>query len=137
MANTKTSDENAASALTGAELLRGVQSGANVKITTQQVRDYTNRAAQAAISASEIDWAAADNHYKTLAANTVFTFANAADGKQVVVAITGASTYTVTWPTVKWTGGVAPTQSIGSKTDIYTFIQINSVIYGTVVQDMA
>lgn len=38
MADTKTSDETAASALIGDELLRGVQSGSNVKITIEQVR---------------------------------------------------------------------------------------------------
>lgn len=88
------------------------------------------------ISASAIDWAASDMHYKTLGANTTFTFSNAANGKQIVVAVTNtASNYTVTWPTVSWSGGVAPTQTVGSKTDIYTFIQINSVIYGSVVQN--
>lgn len=38
MADTKTSDESAASALDGTELLRGVQSGNNVKMTLAQVR---------------------------------------------------------------------------------------------------
>src|SRR5437870_1797931 len=40
MADTKTSAETAASALTGAELIRGVQSAANVKITAAQIADY-------------------------------------------------------------------------------------------------
>lgn len=41
MADTKTSDETAAAALTGAELIRGVQSAANVKITGDQVKTFT------------------------------------------------------------------------------------------------
>lgn len=137
MANTKTSDETAAAALTGAELFRGVQSAANVKVTGAQIKTLANTSVEATISASEIDWNNADTHYKTLGASTTFTFANAANGKQIVVAITGASTYTVTWPTVKWASGIAPTQSVGTKIDIYTFIQINSVIYGSYIQDMA
>lgn len=40
MANTKISDLTAASALDGSELLVGVQGGANVKITTAQVKTY-------------------------------------------------------------------------------------------------
>jgi hypothetical protein len=37
MANVKTSDESAAATLTGAELIRGVQSAANVKLTTADI----------------------------------------------------------------------------------------------------
>lgn len=37
MANTKTSDESAAATLTGAELVRAVQSAANVKLTINQI----------------------------------------------------------------------------------------------------
>lgn len=39
MANTKTSDESAASALTGSELVRIVQGGASVRTTTQDIAD--------------------------------------------------------------------------------------------------
>jgi hypothetical protein len=92
----------------------------------------------ATIPSLAIDWAAADIHYKTLAANSTFTFSNAANGKQIVVALTNtASNYTVAWPTVAWTAATSPTQTVGAKTDIYTFIQINSVIYGSVVQNLS
>lgn len=40
MADKKTSDETAASTLTGAELVRGVQSAASVKITIDQIKTY-------------------------------------------------------------------------------------------------
>jgi hypothetical protein len=42
MADTKISGMPAASALTGAELLAGVQSAANVKITVDQLKDFTD-----------------------------------------------------------------------------------------------
>lgn len=40
MADKKTSDETAASTLTGAELVRGVQSAASIKITIDQIKTY-------------------------------------------------------------------------------------------------
>lgn len=90
----------------------------------------------AAVGALAIDWNAGDYFTKTLSANSTFTFSNAATGKQIVVAVTNtASNYTVLWPTVSWSGGTAPTQTVGAKTDIYTFIQIGSTIYGSVVQN--
>lgn len=97
-----------------------------------------NAGLQSAIAASAIDW----NYthlYKTLSANTTFTFSNAADAKTIIIAITNtASNYTVTWPAaVKWTGGTEPTQTVGAKTDIYTLTQINGVIYGSYVQDLS
>ena len=86
-----------------------------------------------AISASEIDWSLAFTHSKTLSANTTFTFANTVDGKTIIVFVTNtASNYTVTWPTVVWSGGSAPVQTVGAKTDVYTFVRTGSTIYGSV-----
>lgn len=92
--------------------------------------------ATSAIAASAIDWTVAQTFSKTLGANTTFTFSGAADGQTIVVAVTNtASNYTVTWPTVSWSGGAAPTQTVGAKTDVYTFAKIGSVIYGSAVQN--
>jgi hypothetical protein len=89
-----------------------------------------------AISASAIDWALGNVFTKTLSANTTFTFSNMTDGQTIVVRLTNtASNYTVTWPTVKWSGGVAPTMTIGAKDDVYTFIRIGSTTYGSAVQN--
>lgn len=95
-----------------------------------------------AISASEIDWstlkAGGGLYTKTLSANTTFTFANAVAGQTIVVRLTNtASNYTVTWPTVKWAGGVAPTMTTGAKDDIYTFIYDGTSYYGSAVQDFS
>lgn len=43
MSNTKTSAENAAAALDGTEIIRGVQAGANVKLTVNQVVDRVSQ----------------------------------------------------------------------------------------------
>ena len=89
-----------------------------------------------AITGTDIDWAVSNVFTKTLGANTTFTFSNSASGETIIVALTNtAGNYTVTWPTVIWAGGVAPTQTVGAKTDIYTFIKIGSTIYGNVVQN--
>ncbi len=52
MADKKTSDETAASTLTGAELIRGVQGGASVKVTVDQIRDYVQGALTALVIAT-------------------------------------------------------------------------------------
>jgi hypothetical protein len=98
--------------------------------------------AVAAISASAIDWATlkltGGIYTKTLAANTTFTFSNLFAGQTIVVRLTNtASNYTVTWPTVKWTGGTPPTMTVGAKSDIYTFIYDGTDVFGAFVQDMS
>ena len=90
----------------------------------------------ASIAASAIDWAIGTSFYKTLAANTTFTFANALPGQSVVVSVTNTSgNFTVTWPvTVKWPNDSIPVQSIGARTDVYSFRNINGIVYGAVAQ---
>lgn len=89
-----------------------------------------------AVGAMAIDWAAGTVFTKTLAAGAnTFTFSNAASGMVIIVRVTGA-TSTLTWPTVRWAGGVAPTQT-SAGTDVYTFVHDGTNIYGSVVQDMA
>lgn len=86
------------------------------------------------ISALDINWSVAMTFKKTLAANSTFTFSNVTDGRTIVVAITNTTgNFVVTWPSVHWTGNVAPTQTVGAKTDVYTFCKIGSDIFGSVV----
>ncbi len=89
------------------------------------------------IPANDIDWSLGVNHVQTLSTNRAFTFSNDSDGKSITVAITNtASNYTVDWPGgILWSGGTEPTQTVGAKTDIYTFKRIGSVIYGSVIQN--
>lgn len=86
------------------------------------------------IPAANIDWNAGNVQYKTLAANTTFTFSNSTDGQKLEVFLTNTSgNYTVTWPVaVKWPGGTAPTQTVGVHTDKYVFTNVNGTIYGSV-----
>ena len=123
---------NAATDLTG---LTPVANGGTGAATAAAAR-VTLTPATNAVAAVTIDWAAAGTHSKTLSANTTFLFSNAVDGETIIVALTNTtSNYTVAWPTTKWAGGTAPTQTVGAKTDVYTFVQVGSTIYGTVIQN--
>jgi len=88
------------------------------------------------VASTEIDWSQSNAFYKTLAANTAFTFANVTDGRSLVVAVTNtAGNFTASWPaSVQWRFGAEPVLSLGATTDIFTFISINGVIYGSAVQ---
>ena len=95
-----------------------------------------NAGAAVAVSAMAIDWSLGPVFTKTLAAGAnTFTFSNQASGMVIVVRVTGAAS-TLTWPTVKWAGGVAPTQT-ASGIDVYTFVHDGTSIYGSYVQAMA
>ena len=63
------------------------------------------------------------------------TFSNIVDNMTITVYVTGASTASVVWPTVAWSGGAAPTQST-TNADAYTFKRVGSVTIGSVVQNM-
>lgn len=105
-------------------------------VTSSGTLTLTQNASQA-ISASAIDWSAGNIFTKTLAANTTFTFSNSVDGQTIIVRLTNtASNYTVTWPSVKWSGGSAPVMTTGATSDVYTFFKDGSNIYGSAVQDL-
>jgi len=94
--------------------------------------------ASQAISASAIDWSTGLSFSKTLSAGTTFTFSNQISGQTIIVRLTNtASNYSVTWPAVKWSGGVAPTMSPGVVSDIYTFFYDGTSFFGSYVQNMS
>lgn len=86
-------------------------------------------------AAPTINWALTTTFSQTLSANTTYAFSGVADGWSVMIAITNtASNYIVNFPgTVKWKGGVTPTQTIGAKTDVWGFVSIGGVVYGNVI----
>jgi hypothetical protein len=73
---------------------------------------------------------------KTLSTNTTFTFSNMTAGQVINVRLTNtASNWTVTWPTVKWSGGTTPTMTIGAKSDVYSFFYDGTDVFGAVIQN--
>lgn len=96
-------------------------------------------AASSSIGASNIDWSLSNTFFKTLGANTTFTFSNETDSQTIIVAITNtAGNFTASWPAgVLWTNASEPVLTLGAKTDVFTFVRINAVIYGNVVPNMS
>lgn len=126
---------NFLAAVTGETGTGAVVFGTSPTLTTPVINGQTQGAA-VAVSAMAIDWSLGQVFTKTLAAGAnTFTFSNQASGMVIVVRVTGAAS-TLTWPTVKWAGGVAPTQT-ASGIDVYTFVHDGTSIYGSVVQAMA
>lgn len=126
---------NFLAAVTGETGTGAVVFGTSPTLTTPVINGQTQGAA-IAVAAMAIDWSLGQVFTKTLAAGAnTFTFSNQASGMVIVVRVTGAAS-TLTWPTVKWAGGVAPTQT-ASGIDVYTFVHDGTSIYGSVVQAMA
>ena len=74
------------------------------------------------ITSSDIDLATGNYFADTLAANTTYTISNAGDVQAFQLEVTGASTYTITWPSsIEWAGGIAPAAPANGETDVYTF----------------
>lgn len=72
----------------------------------------------------------------TLTANATITMPTATSGKSFIVYLKQDATgsRTVTWSTVKWSGGTAPTiTSTASKMDIYSFFADGTNWYGVTV----
>lgn len=102
------------------------------------VGSWTSPYSVQALAGTSIDWSQAQTFTKTLSANTTFTFANPTAGQTIIVRLTNtASNYTVTWPTTRWAGGVAPVMSTGAVSDVYTFFYDGTSFYGSVVQSMS
>jgi hypothetical protein len=71
----------------------------------------------------------------TLTGTATITMPAAVAGKSFILYLrTGAGSYTVTWSTVKWPAGTAPTiTSTASRMDIYSFFSDGTNWYGTTV----
>jgi hypothetical protein len=86
-----------------------------------------------------INWASGTHFYGTLTANTIFTFSNAYSGGTIVVRVyqTGTNAFTVTWPTISWRGGSAPTMTTGTAAhDTTTIDYQNSTYDGSSLQNI-
>ena len=73
--------------------------------------------------------------YKTLFGNTTFADSVAA-GEAMILHIDDGSAYTVTWPTMTWTGGSPPTLATSGYTVVVLW-KFASTLYGAHVGDVA
>ncbi len=93
----------------------------------------------AIITGTNIDWNVANYRFKTLSANDVYTFSNQSEAETITVVLTNTvGAFTVTWPAgIRWTGGVVPQLTLGAKSDMYTFVMINGIIWASYVQNLS
>jgi hypothetical protein len=86
------------------------------------------------------DWSSGSMFNYTLSGNTIFAFTGDRDGQSISIAVrnTGSSGFSGVWPAnVRWpyNGGiVAPQQTSGNFTDIYTFMKMGTGIFANTVQ---
>ncbi len=81
-----------------------------------------------------INCALTNNFQDTLSDNTTYEFSNFTEGQVINVVVYNSASYTAAWTDVVWTGAAAPTQT-ASATDIYSFIKVNGIIFGTYIQN--
>jgi hypothetical protein len=108
----------------------------NKTLTNPTVTNYTETQ-NTANTGSAITLSLTDGTVEnlTLTAGTTITMPTAAAGKSFIVYLkTGAGGYSVTWTTVKWPAGTAPTvTTTASRMDIYSFFSDGTNWYGTTV----
>jgi len=76
--------------------------------------------------ADDISMANGGVQTRTLTANATFT-ESLADGDSVLLHLAGGDTYSVTWPTMTWVGGSAPTLTAD---DVLVIWQRDTTVYG-------
>ena len=86
---------------------------------------------QYVLSGTVIDPANGTIQYKTLGANTTFT-ESLADGDYVTLMIDDGTAFTITWPTITWVGGSAPTLELAGY-NVIELWQVNGVVYGAFI----
>ena len=84
-----------------------------------------------------IDFNSGNVQSYTLNANTTFSFSNGKSGGTYIIFLTqGASSFTASFASAKWSGGVPPTiTTTNNSVDIFTFIYDGTNYYGTFVQN--
>jgi hypothetical protein len=111
----------------------------NILLNTGYVSGSNIKTGVSEITGTSIDWPIAQYHYKSITNNTALTFSNDDNGYQITTIITntGAAKYDVTFPAgIKWPGGTPFTKVTSGRSNIYTFVKVNNVIYGTYIIDL-
>lgn len=111
-------------------------SSAYTGIRATQFTTVSNNNSGAGASAT-LNWTTGAIQRVTLTATCTFTFSNPVEGTHYRIVLTqgGTGSYTVNWPTVKWSnGGSVPTLSTAvGAVDIIEFNYINGIYYGQAI----
>ena len=87
------------------------------------------------LTGTDLDPANGTIQLLTLTANTTLT-SSIADGESITLMVDDGSAYTITWPTMQWAGGSAPTLA-ETGYSVMTVWKADGVLYGASVGDMA
>jgi hypothetical protein len=103
---------------------------ASGELNAQSIRDTVNTLTPAASVA--LDPTAGGIQTITLGQATTFTLSNWASGHRMTLMIDDGTNYAVTWPTMQWAGGVAPTLATSGYNTIELWY-VGSTLYGAYV----
>ncbi len=120
-----TSSTESTSGSTGSIIASGGIGAAKNIVSGGQIVAQLNAIGSIGGGTQDINWNLSNIHTFTLTDNETLTFSNPIAGGVYVLEITqgGSGSYTITWPTVTWPGGVAPTLSTGvGDVDVITFL---------------
>lgn len=140
-----TDNTPAALALAASTILGRKSSGGIAALTMADLRSELGNldGREQAITCADnvtIDWSLGATAKMTFDRNAVtFTFSNPVAGRVYrLLLIQGDGSDTITWPTIKWAGGSAPTLSTAAGAeDIVTFVYIGSSWYGSATLDFS
>lgn len=127
--------DSAAVKLTGAQSISGVKTF-NSGIKAEKAVSST----PVAVAALDVDFSAGSIFTKSLNADSTFTFSNMTDGQTVLLLVTetGGTARTLTFPTsVRFPSGSNTASQTASKSDLYSFTKIGSLVYASQLTDMA
>jgi len=127
-----------AAAATGDVTLTGTQTLTNKTVEAGTFTNGYTEEVNTANTSTAYTISLADGSFQvlTLTGNATITMPTATSGKSFIMFLKqdGTGSRTVTWSTVKWAGGTAPTvTSTASKQDIYSFFADGTNWYGTTV----
>ena len=121
VSNTMTTDT--AQTVTGAKTFTSVLSATSIKDTVNSL---------SAAASVALDPTTGGIQTITLGQATTFTLSNWASGHRMTLMIDDGSNYAVTWPTMQWAGGVAPTLATSGFNTIELWY-VGSTLYGAYV----
>ncbi len=137
-----TSGNTGASGSSGSSGTAGTAGTAGTSFSSPYSGNFNGTSGQSWISSysatTAINWNNGNVQTRTLAASETFTFSNPNNGATYILIVrqAAAGNYTITWPSVSWSGGSTPIMTAtANRYDVYTFVYANNIYYGSYVQN--
>ena len=137
-----TSGVNGATGAAGATGASGSAGTSGTSFSSPYAGNLNGTAGQSWMSSygatAGINWNNGNVQTHTLTASTTFTFSNPNNGATYILAVkqAAAGNYVINWPSITWVGGATPVMTAtANKTDIYTFVYVSNIYYGSYSQN--